>query len=348
MTMRRIVHHKLGDPSELLQVEECPSEALGANQVRVKVSFAPIHPGDLLGVLGSPAFGTPPTIGLGGRVPGFEGAGVVVEIGSRVDENLGLRRGLRVAFFPAAGSWRDEVIVPAASLVPLGDTIPDEVGAQLLINTTTALTAIRTAHESVPKDERTGVVVLLTAAGSAVGRILGQLLVERGVKVIRLVRSESGAERLAGLLPGSPIFATDTVNWKERAGAAAGGTKIHVAIDSVGGPLLGDVADLLAEGTGTVVNFGSLGGEASDIRLFAPRALTLKGVSLGQWTQQPADVRQADIAVAQQLARQPLSLFEVAASYPPSRIGDAVAHVGRSGRSGVVLFDFSGARESVS
>ena len=346
--MRKIVHHRLGNPSEQLRLEQCPSEALGANQVRVKVSFAPVHPGDLLGVIGSPAFGGPPSIGPGGRVPGFEGAGVVTEIGSRVDQNLGLRPGLRVAFFPAPGSWRDEVIVLASSLVPLPDAIPDEVGAQLLINTATALTVIRTAHESVPPADRTGVVVFLTAAGSAVGRILGKLLAERGVKVIRLVRSESGAERLAAVLPGSPIFATDTAGWKERARSATGGAKVHVAIDSVGGALLGDVADLLAEGTGTVVNFGSLGGEASDIRLFAPRALTLKGVFLGQWTQQPADVRQADIALAQQIAREPSSLFEVAASYPPSRIADAVAHVGRPGRNGVVLFDFTTTRGGAS
>src|SRR5258707_7251081 len=344
MSMRRIVHHKLGDPSELLRVEECPPEALGANQVRVKVSFAPIHPGDLLGVMGSPAFGTPPTIGPDGRVPGFEGAGLVSEIGPRVDQNLGLRPGLRVAFFPARGSWGEEVAVPAGPVTTLPDTIPDEIGAQLLINTATALTAIRIAHESVPPDSRAGVVVLLTAAGSAVGRLLGKLLTDRGVKVIRLVRSKAGAEKLAGLLPSSPIFATDATGWKEGARAAAEGVKIHVAIDSVGGALLGDVADLLAEGTGTVVNFGSLGGEASDIRLFAPRALTLKGVFLGQWTQQSADARQADIALAQQLAREPLSVFEVAASYPPSRIGDAVAHVGRPGRNGVVLFDFSSAR----
>jgi hypothetical protein len=104
----------------------------------------------------------------------------------------------------------------------------------------------------------------------------------------------------------------------------------------------------LAEGTGTVVNFGSLGGEASDIRLFAPRALTLKGVFLGQWMQQPADVRQADIVLAQRLALEPQSLFEVAASYPPSRIGDAVAHMGRSGRNGVVLFDFTSERGAAS
>ena len=51
--MRRIVHHRLGQPSELLRVEECPSGPLGSDQVRVRVSCAPIHPGDLLGVLPS-------------------------------------------------------------------------------------------------------------------------------------------------------------------------------------------------------------------------------------------------------------------------------------------------------
>jgi NADPH:quinone reductase len=340
--MRRIVHHKLGRPAELLRVEESPHEALGPNQVRVRVSYAPIHPGDLLGVAGSPAFGTPPAIARGGRVPGFEGAGVISEVGAQVDISRGLRCGLRVAFFPVPGSWRDEVVVAAESVTPLPDAIPEKIGAQLLINTATALTAIRTAHESVPVDSRANVVVLLTAAGSAVGRLLARLLTDRGVKVIRLVRSEAGAEELAKSLPGSATIATDATGWKERARAAAEGVEIHVAIDSVGGPLLGDVADLLAEGSGTVVNFGSLGGEVSDIRLFAPRALTLKGVFLGQWLQQPASARQADIAIALQLASEPQPLFKIAATYTPPQIDEALAHVGRPGRNGVVLFDFTG------
>jgi|SRR6266404_1492927 len=339
--MRRIVHHEVGQPAQVLRVEDGPPESLGPDQVRVRVSYAPIHPGDFLGVMGSPAFGAPPTISDDGRVPGFEGAGVVSEVGARIGPNLGLRPGLRVAFFPAPGSWRDEVIVSAGAVVPFPDSIPDDIGAQMLINTVTALTVIRTAHESVPRDARASVVVLLTAAGSAVGRLLGKLLSERGVKVIRLVRSEAGASKLSEILPGSPIFATDIAGWKDRARAAAEGAKIHVAIDSVGGRLLGDVAELLTEGTGTVVNFGSLGGETSDIRLFPPRALTLKGVILSGWMQQPPEQRKTDIALAQRLATEPGRLFEVAGRYPPSRIADAVAHVGRPGRGGMVLLDFT-------
>jgi NADPH2:quinone reductase len=339
--MRRIVHHELGEPARVLRVEDGPSPSLGPDQVRIRLSYAPIHPGDLLGVMGSPAFGTPPTIALGGRVPGFEGAGVVSEVGAKVDPTRGLKRNLRVAFFPASGTWSDEAVVPADSVAPLPDSIPDEVGAQMLINTVTALTVIRAAHDSLPPDARAGVVALLTGAGSAVGRLIGQVLNERGIKVIGLVRSEASAAKLTGLLPGSPVFATEVAGWKDRVRAAAEGAKIHVAIDSVGGRLLGDVADLLAERTGTVINFGSLGGETGDIRLFPPRALTLKGVMLGSWMQQPPEQRKADIALAQRLAHEPGTLFEVAERYAPSRIADAVAHVSQAGRAGVVLIDFS-------
>src|SRR5437870_1499743 len=133
--MRRIVHYELGEPARVLRLEEAEAPQLVANQVRVRLSCAPIHPGDLLGVKRSPAFGTPPAIGSAGRVPGFEGAGVVSEVAADLDRTLGLREGLRVAFFPAAGTWSDEVVVPASSVVLLPDSIADDVAAQMLINT---------------------------------------------------------------------------------------------------------------------------------------------------------------------------------------------------------------------
>src|ERR1700748_1590470 len=92
--MRRIVHHELGEPARVLRVADGPSPSLGPDHVRVRLSYAPIHPGDLLGIMGSPAFGTPPTIASNGRVPGFEGAGVVSEVGANLDPALGLKQGL--------------------------------------------------------------------------------------------------------------------------------------------------------------------------------------------------------------------------------------------------------------
>ncbi len=339
--VRIIVHHQLGEPARVLRLEQGEAKQLAPDQVRIRVCCAPIHPGDLLGIMGSPAFGGSPAIGPGGRIPGFEGVGVVTELGGNVDTTLGLKPGIRVAFFPAAAAWSDEIVVSASAVVPLPEAIPNEVGAQMLINTITALTVIRTAHDSLPLDGRKGVVTILTGAGSAVGRLIYKILTERGVMVIRLVRSEQRVAALVATLPGPPVYATDTEGWKDRVRAAAGGTKIHVAIDSVGGRLLGEVADLLAEGTGTVVNFGSLGGDTSDIRLFPPRSLSLKGVGMSSWLRLSPEQRRGDVAVALRLAQGPGALFETAERYSPSRIAEAVAHVGRSGRAGVVLIDFS-------
>src|SRR5258707_2396440 len=99
--MRSIVHRELGDPAQVLRLEQTPVPAVGPKQVLVRTSYAPIHPGDLLGVKGSPAAGTPPAIGSDGRVPGFEGAGVVTEVGRRVDAASGIQPCAPGAIFPA-------------------------------------------------------------------------------------------------------------------------------------------------------------------------------------------------------------------------------------------------------
>jgi NADPH:quinone reductase-like Zn-dependent oxidoreductase len=109
--MLRIVHHHYGEPAKVLAAVGSGSLDLPPDQVRVSVSLVPIHPGDLLGIEGSPAFGEPPSIGPTGRVPGFEGAGVISEVGRDVDPSLRFVPGQRVAFFPAVSSWAEEVSV---------------------------------------------------------------------------------------------------------------------------------------------------------------------------------------------------------------------------------------------
>ena len=109
----------------MLRVETSPPRRSGqikfASAYPTRRSIHAIFPRDLLGIMGSPAFGTPLTIASGGRVPGFEGAGVVSEVGSKVNPALRLKEGLRVAFFPASCAWSDEAVVPTSSVVPLPD-----------------------------------------------------------------------------------------------------------------------------------------------------------------------------------------------------------------------------------
>jgi NADPH:quinone reductase len=336
--VRRIVHHELGQPAQVLRVEEGPSESNGPDQVRVRVSYAPIHAGDLLGVMGSPPFGTSPTITSDGRVPGFEGAGVVSEVGVRIDPGLGLKPGLRVAFFPARGSWRDEVVVPASSVVPLPDSIPDKIGAQMLINTATALTAIRAAHDSLPVDARTGVVVLLTAAGSAVGRLLGKLLSDRGVKVIRLVPSEAGAEKLAKMLPGSPFLRQTLLAGRTTPGRPLRERRFTPRSTASAGACWATSRSFCLKGPGPPVNLGSRAGRRATSGCFRP-ALSPQGR-----VPRPVDAAAPGATQSRHCARSAArarARVSVRGRYPPSRISNAVAHVSQPGRAGVVLWNFT-------
>jgi NADPH2:quinone reductase len=336
--MRRVVHYSYGNPTQVLAAQDQDLAGdLPNGFVLVRVTHAPIHPGDLLGVEGSPAAGKRLPLAPVGRIPGFEGAGVVEAIGRSGSAKLAV--GDRVAFFPTGSAWSDRVVVAATSIVPIPDTLPSAIAAQMLINTITASMMLRAGHFSLPADRHDDVTVLQTGAASAVGKILTTLLDEHGVKTLRLVRSPEAAAALARALPSGPVFATESNSWRADLTAEIGRREILVAFDGVGGPLLPDVIDFLAEGA-TIVNYGSLGGEATDIRKLPPAAVSILGLNIGRWRRDPPDVRQDDIANALRLASTRPELFEVAGEYDLDDLDQAIEHVGRAGKTGTVILRF--------
>ena len=68
-------------------------------------------------------------------VAGVEGAGTVLEVGSRVAE---VAAGDRVAWKNAQGSYAEQVVVPAAEAVPLPDGVSSETAAAALLQGLTA------------------------------------------------------------------------------------------------------------------------------------------------------------------------------------------------------------------
>src|ERR1700730_4844303 len=134
--MPRICYTQPCTPAEGLALEafsDAPSLASGAALVRV--SATPVHPGDLLGVSASPAFGAAPLIPRGGRVPGVEGVGVVEALAADIDPSHRIQVGTRVAFFPVNGSWSARIAAPVQSLISVPDEVSDEVAAQMVVNT---------------------------------------------------------------------------------------------------------------------------------------------------------------------------------------------------------------------
>src|SRR5258705_811592 len=138
---RAIVQSEYGAPEKVLRIarRQLKSEELGADDVLVKVIARPIHPGDIQILSALPQGGPVVPIPEGTpRVPGFEGVGTIVRLGRDPEVKKRFRVGQRVAFFPAMGSWSEYVIVRHESLLAVPDEIPDQIAAQMLINTITA------------------------------------------------------------------------------------------------------------------------------------------------------------------------------------------------------------------
>src|SRR6266540_1646064 len=234
---RAIVHSEYGAPEKVLKIanRQLKSEELGVDDVLVKVIARPIHHGDIQILSGLPQGGPVEPIPEGTvRVPGFEGVGTIVQLGTNAKWAKRFSEDQRVAFFPATGAWGEYVVVRYNSLLAVPNEISDQIAAQMLINTITASVLIKAGHNSLKAPITLPVYILQNAAASGVGRLLTQVSLDRGVRPIRLVRSNQSAERLRSAIPGPPVISTSDSNWKEEVREALGGHKLAVAFDAVG------------------------------------------------------------------------------------------------------------------
>jgi NADPH2:quinone reductase len=337
---RAIVQSEYGAPEEVLRIanRQFRTEALGTDDVLIKVSARPVHPGDIQILSALPQGGPVVPIPEGTlRVPGFEGVGTILRLGTNPEVAKRLSEGQRVAFFPAMGSWSEYVVVRQNSLLPVPDEISDQIAAQMLINTITASILIKAGHNSLKPPVTLPVFILQNAAASGVGRLMTQVALDRGVRPIRLVRSNESAERLRSALPGPPVYSTSDSKWKAQVRDALGEHKLEVAFDAVGGKAIEDLAELIDDG-GTIVNFGSLESNmGTNIYSLAPNNLALKSVSIMSWFRLAEDEKRQDFELALSLATNHPELFEVAHEYEFDDFQRAIQHVFRPGKTGIVL-----------
>ena len=337
---RAIVQSEYGAPEKVLRIakRQFESEELGADDVLVRVIARPIHPGDIQILSALPQGGPVEPIPEGTlRVPGFEGVGTIVRLGTTPMTVKRFSEGQRVAFFPANGTWGEYVVVRYNSLLPVPNEIPDQIAAQMLINTITASVLIKAGHNSLKAPITPPVHILQNAAASGVGRLLAQVALDRGVRPIRLVRSHQSAERLQSALPGPPVFSTSDSNWKEQVRGALEGHKLEVAFDAIGGTAIDDLASVVDDGA-TIINYGSLGSNTgTNIYSLAPNNVALKSVSIMTWFRLTQDEKQKDFELALNLATNQPELFEVAHEYEFREFHKAIQHVSRPAKAGIVL-----------
>ena len=323
-TMRALVHHEFGDPSELLGVEERPLPQPGAGEVRVRMLLSPIHNHDLWTVRG--------TYGFKPELPaqaGTEALGVVDAVGEGVEQ---LTVGQRVVTGGTFGVWAEYFVTRAAGLIPVPDGLPDESAAQLVSMPFSAISLL----ESLGLSE--GDWLIQNAANGAVGRMVAQLGTARGLNVVGLVRRSAGVEELRaqGI---ERVVATDDTGWRDRLSEITGGAPITAGVDSVGGSSAGDVLSTLAE-NGTLVVFGAM---ASPTLELASGDIIFKQATVkGFWgsvvsREMPADQRGRLFQELFARLQDGTLTLPVAGVHGLDDIAGAVAASGEAGRVGKVL-----------
>lgn len=322
--MRAVIHHQFGDPAEVLGVEDVEVPEPGPGEVRLRTLLAAIHNHDLWTVRGS--YGFKPE--LPARA-GTEAVAVVEAVGEGVEH---LSVGQRVASGGTFGAWAEQFVARAAGLIPVPDSIPDEVAAQLVSMPFSAISLL----ESL--DLAPGDWLVQNAANGAVGRMVAQLGAARGIHVLSLVRRAAGVDELAAHGIGD-VVATDADDWTEQVQKVTGGAPIRAGVDSVGGSASGDVLSLLAEDA-TLVVFGAMQSPTMEISsgdvIF--KQVTVKGFWGSTVSRtMPAEQRRALFGeLIQRIGDGSLTL-PVDAVHPLEEIRAAAAANGEPGRNGKIL-----------
>jgi NADPH2:quinone reductase len=188
--MRAVWYDRQGPSAEVLQVGELPDPQPGPDEVRVRLRFSGINPGDTKkrrGWLGS-------TMPYPRVIPHSDGAGVIDQVGSGVDA---ARIGQRVWVYNAQsyrpfGTAPQYTVLPDRLAVDLLGGDDDDVGACLGIP---GITAHRAVFADGPVD---GATVLVHGALGGVGSLAAQLASWAGATVITTVRRTSDLPRLEG------------------------------------------------------------------------------------------------------------------------------------------------------
>ncbi len=329
--MKAVVFESFGNPDEVLRIQNVPEPHPGPGEVRVRMILSPVNPSDLLVVRGR--YGVLPTLP---STPGFEGVGVVDEVGSGL---LGrLVKGKRVTVINGAGgNWAEYAVIPARQARPVPDDIPDDQAATYFVNPATVLAMIRHVLKV-----RRGEWLLQSAAGSALGRMIIKLGRHDGFKTLNVVRRHAAIDELKAL-GGDAVISSEDGPIDEQVRRIVGSNGVRHAIDPVGGETGTAVFRSLAD-DGRLLLYGTLSGEPIQIdpRLMISGRRIVEGFWLGYWMRQRsipgALMHFREIA---KLIRQGVLNSEIGEVFPLDRIGDAAQQAETTGRHGKVLLQIS-------
>lgn len=244
-----IQFHTFGPPEKVLQVEQRGISDLHKHDILVRMIASPINPSDLIPVRGSYAHRIPLP-----NIPGYEGVGIVEQVGSGVRKDY---IGKRVLPLRGEGTWQQYVKTSVHHAVEVPSFIDDYTAAQLYINPVTAFVICTETLRL-----RKGDVIAVNAAGSAIGHIFSQLANILGFTYIAVVRNSRYTKNLLEL-GASHVIDTSVEPLYETVMEITNGKGVDAAIDSIGGQSGTELAFSVRE-NGEFLTLGLLSGVQVD------------------------------------------------------------------------------------
>jgi trans-2-enoyl-CoA reductase len=326
-TIKAIVYERHGNPAEVLQIQTQPWPKATAGEAVVEMRSAPINPADINAIEGKyPGRREVPA------VPGFEGAGVVVEVGADVST---ITKGALVILPHNIGTWREALAVKANELVAVPPEIEPVHASMLKIN---PMTAWRLLHDYV--DLARGDWLIQNACNSAAGRAVIQIAHELGSKTVNVVRRAELIDELRG--EGGDVVLVDGEKLRDEVKDATSGAAIRLGLNAVGGDSALRLANCLAFG-GTLVSFGAMSLQPLKIPtgLLIFKDLRFRGIWINKWYDDATmQERMETFKRLFDMAKRGLLKTKVEKAYPIDDAKAAVAHAAQSKRSGKIIFEF--------
>lgn len=184
--MKAAWYEEQGAAPDVLKVGDMAEPQPGAGEVRIRVAFSGVNPGDLLKRQNAFGVGMPyPRV-----IPHSDGSGTVDAVGEGVSREWIGRRVwcFRAQTYRPFGTAAEYTVVPFNQMVLLPEKVSLEQGACLGIP---GITAHRAVHVAGPIEGRT---VLVQGGAGAVGACAVQLAHRAGARVIASFRSEADRE----------------------------------------------------------------------------------------------------------------------------------------------------------
>jgi NADPH:quinone reductase-like Zn-dependent oxidoreductase len=320
--MNAIVQDAYGEPEAVLHLQEVPRPEVKDGEVLVRVHAASVHVGDWILVTGVP-YVARMAVGVSkpkNRVPGTDVAGTVEAVSSGVTQ---LRPGDEV-FGWCTGAFAEYACAAEDHFVKKPAKLTFEQAAAVGVSASTALQLLRDQGRV-----QAGQKVLINGASGGLGTFAVQIAKAFGAEVTG-VCSTRNMETVRSL-------GADHVIDYTREDFTKGKERYDFILDNVGNHSLSDTRSVLTPTGKLLSNNGTSGG-----RWFGTSGTVIKTAAASMFTRRQLGPsikfqNRKDLVVLKELIEGGKVTPVIDGTYPLSRTGEAIGHVGEGHARGTVV-----------